>query len=114
MVIQFLWGCLTVSSGLVGLIFFRFWKSSRDRLFLYFAIAFWILGLNWILLATIHPVSEDVHYIYVLRMAAFLVIVAIVAAGSWVLASLHYYSRVQACMEAGHHNCLPLQVKISG
>jgi hypothetical protein len=45
------------------------------------------------------------------NLAAFLVIVAIVGAGTWLMASLHYYSRLQSCMEAGHRNCLPLQVK---
>ena len=45
------------------------------------------------------------------NLAAFLVIVAIVGAGTWLISSLHYYSRLQSCMEAGHRNCLPLQVK---
>jgi hypothetical protein len=45
------------------------------------------------------------------NLAAFLVIIAIVAAGTWLMASLHYYSRLQACMEAGHRNCVQLQVK---
>jgi hypothetical protein len=45
------------------------------------------------------------------NLAAFLVIVAIVAAGTWLMASLHYYSRLQTCLEAGHRNCLPLQAK---
>jgi|RhiMethySRZTD1v2_1073278.scaffolds.fasta_scaffold622474_2 hypothetical protein len=43
------------------------------------------------------------------NVAAFLVIVAIVGIGSWLMASLHYYSRLQTCIEAGHHNCLPLE-----
>ncbi len=42
------------------------------------------------------------------NLAAALVIVAIVAAGTWLMASLHYYSRLQTCLEAGHRNCLPL------
>jgi hypothetical protein len=45
------------------------------------------------------------------NLAAFLVIVAIVGAGTWLMTSLHYYSRLQTCIEAGHRNCLPLQVK---
>jgi hypothetical protein len=42
------------------------------------------------------------------NMAAFLVIVAIVGVGAWLMDSLHYHSRLQACVEAGHRNCLPL------
>ena len=45
------------------------------------------------------------------NLAAFLVIVAIVAAGTWLLGNLHYYSRLQSCMLAGHRNCLPLETK---
>jgi hypothetical protein len=45
------------------------------------------------------------------NLAAFLVIVAIVTVGSWLMSSLHYYSRLQACVEAGHRNCLPLEAK---
>jgi hypothetical protein len=43
--------------------------------------------------------------------AALVAIVVIVALGSWLMDSLHYYSRLQTCMEAGHRNCLPLQPK---
>jgi hypothetical protein len=42
------------------------------------------------------------------NMAAFLVIAVIVGAGAWLMDSLHYHSRLQACVEAGHRNCLPL------
>jgi hypothetical protein len=45
------------------------------------------------------------------NLAAFLVIVAIVAAGTWLMANLHHYSRLQTCLEAGHRNCLPLQAE---
>jgi hypothetical protein len=43
------------------------------------------------------------------NVAAFLVILAIVGLGSWLMASLHYYSRLQTCIEAGHRNCVPLE-----
>jgi hypothetical protein len=42
------------------------------------------------------------------NLAAFAVIVAIVVTGSWLMDSLQRYSRLQACVEAGHRNCLPL------
>jgi hypothetical protein len=45
------------------------------------------------------------------NVAAFLVIVAIVGLGSWLMTSLHYHSRLQTCIEAGHRNCLPLDAK---
>jgi hypothetical protein len=45
------------------------------------------------------------------NLAAFLVIVAIVATGTWLMASLQYYSRLQTCLEAGHRHCMPLQAE---
>jgi hypothetical protein len=45
------------------------------------------------------------------NVAAFLVIAAIVGVGAWLMESLHYHSRLQACMEAGHRNCVPLATK---
>jgi hypothetical protein len=63
----------------VGLSFLSFWKRSRDRLFLYFAIAFWLMGSSWVLLGLIAPEADNRLYVYGLRLLAFLlVIVAIV------------------------------------
>ena len=45
------------------------------------------------------------------NMAALVVIVAIVVLGSWLIDSLRYYSRIQACVEAGHRNCVPVDHK---
>jgi hypothetical protein len=45
------------------------------------------------------------------NLAALLVIVAIVTIGSWLMASLQYYSRVQTCLEAGHRHCVPLEAE---
>jgi hypothetical protein len=45
------------------------------------------------------------------NVAAMVVIVAIVTMGCWLMESLHYYSHLQACVEAGHRNCLPLEAK---
>jgi hypothetical protein len=45
------------------------------------------------------------------NLAAIAVIVAVVVLGVWLIDSLHYYSRLQACVEAGHRNCLPLETK---
>lgn len=42
------------------------------------------------------------------NVAAFAVIVVVIGLGSWLMSSLHHYSRLQACIEAGHRNCMPL------
>jgi hypothetical protein len=45
------------------------------------------------------------------NLAAGMVIAAIVVLGTWLIGSLHHYSRLQACIEAGHRNCLPVEAK---
>jgi hypothetical protein len=64
-------GAVAVCCLLAGLFFLRFWKLTRDRLFLLFCVAFWIFALNWVLLALGGPLAE---HLYVLRLLTFLLI----------------------------------------
>jgi hypothetical protein len=73
---HFLWGALAMGSAIAGLFFLRYWRNSRDRLFLFFCGAFWFLAANWIGLATVHPSIETRHQVYVLRLLAFGLIIA--------------------------------------
>jgi hypothetical protein len=72
---QFLWGALCMASVTVALFFLRYWKTSGDRLFGYFAIAFVALALNWMGLALIDPGIESRHILYLLRLTAFVLII---------------------------------------
>lgn len=78
-IVTFLAGATAMASWVAGLFFLRFWKKTRDTLFLYFALSFWVLCLNWTLVGAAHPTSETQHYYYVMRLVAFgLIIVAVV------------------------------------
>ena len=70
---QFLLGAIVMACGVAGLYFLRFWRKTHDRLFAYFAVAFWVLGANWLLLAFINQ-DEVRTWLYVIRLCAFLVI----------------------------------------
>jgi hypothetical protein len=70
-----LWGALATAAAAIGLFFARFWRDSRDRLFLFFFLAFMILSLNWIGLALVPRDSESRHQVYVLRLVAFVLII---------------------------------------
>ena len=70
----FLWGATAAACFVAGLFFLRFWRASRDRFFVYFTVAFWMLGLNWVVLAAIGRSPEAVHPAYVIRLGAFLLI----------------------------------------
>lgn len=74
MTADFFWGANTVLSLVIALIFFRSWRKSRDPLFAAFAVAFGLFAANWTALALIDPPRESQHYVYLLRLAAFLLI----------------------------------------
>jgi hypothetical protein len=73
---EFLWGALAMASWVVGLFFLHFWRTTRDRLFLFLALAFWTLSSSWIGLAASHPSAENIHYQYLIRLVAFGLIIA--------------------------------------
>jgi hypothetical protein len=70
-----LWGALAMSAFVASLFFFRFWRISRDRLFLFFCVAFLMLALNWLGLALVESVTESRHKVLLLRLAAFVSII---------------------------------------
>lgn len=74
--IGFAWAALATLSVVAGLFFLRFWRVTRDRLFLAFALAFAVFAAHWTCLALGVPSDEDKHYVYALRFLAFLLIVA--------------------------------------
>lgn len=70
-----LWGALAMASWVAGLFFWRFWRDGRERLFLFFWLAFWVLMLNWVGLIVYPEASETRHYVYALRLVAFVLII---------------------------------------
>ncbi len=61
-----------------GLFFLRFWRRTHDGLFISFALAFWLLGLGQTLVALTDIPVEERSWIYLLRLAAFsLILIAI-------------------------------------
>jgi len=73
---QFLWGALAMACLTAALLFLRFWRLTRDRLFVYFSVGFCVFALNWIALAVLNSAIESHHYIFLLRLVAFLLIIA--------------------------------------
>ena len=71
----FLQGISSMGAYASSLFFFRFWRQSRDSLFVFFSGAFALLGLSWSLLALFAPTAESAPYIYSLRLIAFALII---------------------------------------
>lgn len=74
MLLDFLSGAITLGFFVAGLFFLRFWKKTHDKLFLAFAMAFWLLGLGQALLAFTSVPVEERSFLYLIRLAAFVLI----------------------------------------
>jgi hypothetical protein len=76
---DFISGAITASFLILGLIFLKFWRRTRDEFFVYFAIAFWLIALNQAVFTLSRLGETGRGWFYLLRLAAFvLIIVAIV------------------------------------
>jgi Fe2+ transport system protein B len=74
-VVPFLHGTVAMGCAVAAIFFVRFWRQSRDRLFLWFALAFSVLALSYTLLGTIPVATEWRVWVFVIRLLAFCLIV---------------------------------------
>jgi hypothetical protein len=74
-IVLFLSGMLAMGFLVVAGFFLRFWRQTRDQLFLSFAIAFALLAVQRVLLVTEFGLLEHRVGAYGMRLVAFLVIV---------------------------------------
>ena len=70
-----LWSMSAMAALGVAVFWVRFWRQTGDRFFAFMAVAFALFGANLTLLAAINPAQESRHLIYLLRLAAFVVII---------------------------------------
>ena len=68
-------GGIGVAFAMLGVCFLRFWRSSGVRLFFLFAVSFYLLTIERVVLLLADPDNEFAPYIYTIRLAAFLVII---------------------------------------
>jgi hypothetical protein len=80
MVSSFVSGMIAMGFLTAGLFFFRFWRRTGDRLFIAFGLAFCLLSLNHVLLAAAGIPREELSWVYLIRLAAFALIIVAVAA----------------------------------
>jgi hypothetical protein len=73
-VVVFLQGATAMGCVIVGAFFLRFWNQSRDRLFAWFAVAFWVLAVSYLVLGTVAFATEWRVYVFVIRLIAFCMI----------------------------------------
>jgi hypothetical protein len=70
-------GAIVMASIVAGLFFLRFWRSTGDRFFLYFAASFLIEGFNRVLSGSTGRLEDSPAY-YLIRLVAYsLILLAI-------------------------------------
>lgn len=70
-VAPFVLGAIAMASAVAALFFVRFYRETRDQLFLYFAAAFAMEAINRTLLAFSPSPNEASPQLYVLRASAY-------------------------------------------
>ena len=76
MINGFLLGVIATCSIVAGIFFFRYWRDTHDSLFLAFALAFTIEGLNRTAMLLRSNPNEGTISIYLVRFLAFSLIIA--------------------------------------
>ena len=72
-------GAVAFGFAAAALFFLRFWRDTRDQLFLSFALAFLLLAIGQLVLTLSGIPDEQRSWVYLLRLAAFvLILVAII------------------------------------
>jgi Family of unknown function (DUF5985) len=73
---DFVSGGAMVAALVIGLFFIRYWRQTRDRLFLGFAAGFFAFSLSRLILAFLEENDEGELWVYTFRLLAFALILA--------------------------------------
>jgi len=72
----FLLGALAMGDLLAGVFFFRYWRVTQDRFFLYFTLSFAIQMICRVLLIATTANSESEPLVYAFRLLSYAMILA--------------------------------------
>ena len=64
-------GMIAMASLVIGLFFLRFWRNTKDRFFLYFALSFGIEGVHRIVTTLTYDEHEESPLHYLVRLLAY-------------------------------------------
>jgi hypothetical protein len=73
---NFFSGMIAMGFAVCAVFFLRFWRRTKDSFFLVFSIAFLLLALNQALTTLLGLPLEERSWLFLLRLAAFLIIIA--------------------------------------
>jgi zinc transporter ZupT len=68
---EMMYGAISMASLTIALFFLRFWRSTGDRFFLWFALSFFIEGVHRVYSAVLNEAGEDSPAHYLIRVLAY-------------------------------------------
>ena len=71
---DFLSGAVAFGYAVCALFFLRFWRRTRDELFIAFGLAFMLLGIGQAVLGLANIPTEERGSLYLIRLLAFVII----------------------------------------
>lgn len=75
----FIEGAIMMGNAVAALFFLSFWRRTRDRLLLAFSLSFGLTALLRLVQSIVRVPSEHAHYLYLIRLFAYgLIVYAIV------------------------------------
>ena len=75
---SFVLGASAMACLVIATYFLRFWRETGDRFFAAFSLAFAVFAVNRVVLLIVGENEEARTYVYLIRLAAFLLIIAAV------------------------------------
>lgn len=64
-------GAIVMASSVIGLFFLRFWRSTGDRFFLFFALSFIIDAVNRLALGPSSQMEDNSPFYYIIRLVSY-------------------------------------------
>lgn len=80
---NFLSGAAAFGFFACALFFLRFWRRTKEQLFLAFSISFVLLGIGQTVIALAQMPTEEKGSLYLIRLLAFLVILVAIYRKNW-------------------------------
>jgi len=72
---SFLYGAIVMGFATAGLMFLRYWRRTREKLFRTFAASFFLLAINYLWLAATDIPIEERSPLFLVRLLAFALII---------------------------------------
>lgn len=76
-------GAVAMGLAVIALVFLRYWRNTRDRFFLWFALSFALEAGHRVYLGLVRTAQEELPLSYLVRLLAYALILAAIIGKNW-------------------------------